>query len=131
MKKNKNLLGAIVFVCMVVLSCLPCFAATKVEDDISLMYVNVGNKGATINISNGTATCKATMTAKKSTSLKITMILQKKSGTAWINVETWTASKTGTSVSMVKTKAISTNSSYRIKVTFVAGGETLNQIVYP
>ena len=62
--------------------------------------------------------------AKKSSNLSITMKLQKKSGTTWTTVNTWSTSKEGVySLSLSKTYTISSGT-YRLYSTVSAGDET-------
>ncbi len=66
-----------------------------------------------------------------STSLKITVNLQKlKSGT-YETIETWTESGTGTHLELEETRLINVLCDYRIKVTCKAGSESNVSYAYP
>lgn len=93
-------------------------------------YKSIANKTATISVSGTTATCTARLAAKSSMSLSVKMVLQKKTASGWSNVKTWSASGTDTVVSLVKTQTVSSSGTYRLQVTFTAGGETITQTVY-
>lgn len=70
------------------------------------------------------ASCAATVTARKSTTLKIKMELQKNKSSGYTTVETWTDSSTGICLAISKTRNINIFYDYRLKVTFTAGSET-------
>lgn len=116
---------SIVIACLMVVSfALPVFA----ED---IRYSTIDTPTASLAISGSTASCYARLTAKRSVTLKIKMILQKKIGSTWSNVQSWSASKTGASLTLSKTKSVTSGGNYRLKVTFTAGSETVSQTVYP
>lgn len=136
MKVSMKRMLSIVLTGFMLVSCvLPVFAMDE-KDPVTPMasqtrYAVIRSKTAAINISGTTATCYAKLTAQSSVTLSIKMTLQKKSGSTWSNVQSWTSTKTGTSLTMTKTKAVSSGVSYRLKVTFTAGSETVSQTVYP
>ena len=122
--------GLLVIVCL-----LPAFAldeeAPAEPIDPEVPYVTIGDYNASIRISGKTATCTVTLTSQSVASLKVKMVLQKKSGSTWNNVQTWSGSKTGSSLTLSKTKSVTSGGTYRLKVTFTAGSETVSQTVYP
>ena len=132
----QNKVVAIFLMALMLLFCsLPVFALDEqVKEDPfvpEVRYSTIDSASASLSVSGTTATCYARLTAKRSVSLKIKMTLQKKSGSTWSNVQSWTGSKTGTSLTMTKTTAVSSGVSYRLKVTFTAGSEMVSQTVYP
>ena len=81
-----------------------------------------------LTISGIKATCKASLFAKKSTTLKIKLELQKKKSDGYETVETWTKSGNGLKLDLLETRNINRLCKYRIKATFTAGSE--KEIVY-
>lgn len=120
---------------MLMLCMLPVFALDQeepVEPTVPpTRYAVIRSKSASISISGTTASCFAKLTAQSSAALSIKMTLQKKSGSTWSNVQSWSASKSGTSLTLSKTKAVTSGGTYRLKVTFTAGSESVSQTVYP
>lgn len=135
MKVSMKRMLSILLTGFMLMSCaLPVFALDErdpVAPTVSqARYAVIRSKTASINISGTTATCYAKLTAQSSVTLSIKMTLQKKSGSTWSNVQSWTSTKTGTSLTMTKTKAVTSGASFRLKVTFTAGSETVSQTVY-
>lgn len=95
---------------------------------VELMYTTIETNRSKLSISGIKATCTASMTAKKSTTLKIKMELQKEKSSGYETVETWTSSKTGTALSVSESRNINILCDYRLKVTFTAGSESV--VVY-
>ena len=117
---------AIVFsVLLMFSSCI--VANADINDSISICYAEINSRDVNLTISGIKATCKASLFAKKSTTLKIKLELQKKKSDGYETVETWT-SKNGTSLTMTETRNINRLCKYRIKATFTAGSE--KEIVY-
>ena len=129
MKKNILKVVSLVLVIMTVLLTCACAFATNVDspaDEIEPdRYAVIGSTSLSFYISGVTAHCGASLSAKKSTSLQVVMTLQKKnsSGT-YSNVKTWSASKTGINLALSESRVINPLSTYRLKGTFTAGGET-------
>lgn len=105
-------------------------AAVKNEHEISPQYVTIGDNISSIKISGITAKCTATLTSNTSTKLAIKMELQKNKSGTYSTVETWTASKTGTTLGLTKSRNINILYDYRLKVTFTAGSETIVNYKY-
>lgn len=129
MKKSVLKIISVVLVVMTVfLTCCCAFASGTSDDagdEIPVRYTNIGAAGLTFAISGVTAHCAATLTAKKSMSLQIVMTLQKKnSNGTWSNVKTWSKTGTGVGIDLTQTRVINVLSTYRLKGTFTAGGET-------
>lgn len=93
--------------------------------------LNILTSSCSLDISGITSTSTAKMITKSSMSLKIKMELQKLKNGTYTTVETWTASKTGTTLSMTETRLINALSTYRLVVTFDAGNETVVRYAYP
>ena len=129
MKKNILKVVSLVLVVMTVLLTCACAFATNTDTPVDEIeptrYANIGAATLSFVISGVTANCGASLTAKKSCSLQIVMTLQKKnsSGT-WSNVKTWSATKTGINLALSQSRLINVLSTYRLKGTFTAGGET-------
>ncbi len=93
------------------------------ELGISLMMVNVSQQYnvLTIDSSSGLATVQCKIKGKENvTKTSISATLQKKVGSSWANVKTWTATTSTNKTSLRKTKNVVSGSSYRVKATFKA-----------
>ena len=104
---------------------------SPINEEVPTRYSTIQTTSSSITISGVTATCVAALKAQYSTTLKITMSLQKKnsSGT-YETVKTWTDSKTGTTLNLGGSKVINPLKTYRIKVSFTAGNETFTTYKY-
>lgn len=132
MTKVKKLLSVVLSVIMIC-SCSVCantvFAAESPdEEQIMPLYEDIQSYSAAITISGVTANCSVRVNAQSRSYIKIVMELQKKSGSSYSTVETWTGSTTSTGYSMSKSKTINRLSTYRLKATITVGSETI--IVY-
>ncbi|MBQ8063244.1 MAG: hypothetical protein IJ230_04830 [Clostridia bacterium] len=131
----KRLLSIALTGLMLMLCVLPVFALEQqnpVEPTVpAVPYAVIRSNSASVSVSGTKASCFAKLTSQSSAALSIKMTLQKKSGSTWSNVQSWSASKTGTSLTLSKTKTVTSGGSYRLKVTFTAGSETVSQTVYP
>lgn len=105
-------------------------ADDSTDNEIVYRYSTISSTSIDFTISGITAECAATLGAQYSTSLKIKMELQKKSGDSYSTVKTWSKSKTGTATSLSGTKVINPLSTYRLKVTYTAGSETVVRYKY-
>ena len=115
--------------CMIILSnTVAGIAAVNNGSEISPQYTNISYNTVTLTISGIKANCTATVRANKSVSLKIKMELQKEKSSGYETVETWTSSTTGTFLAISESRNINIFSTYRLKVTFTAGSETV--VVY-
>lgn len=83
------------------------------------------------SISGINSVMTATLTSQYSTSLKITMELQKLKSGVYKTIETYTETGSGYSLSMEETRLINALASYRLQVTFTAGSETVVSYAYP
>jgi len=107
------------------------YAAVSKEDAVSPRYVSIDSTVSSISISGIKATCKASVTASYSTSLKIKMELQKEKSSGYETVETWTKSGTGVYLADNQSRNINLLSDYRLKTTFTADGESVTLYSYP
>ena len=106
-------------------------ALADTENEEPTRYTVISNTSYAIIIKNLKATCSASLTANYSTTVKIKLELQKKSGGTYSTIKTWQDSRTGTSIGLEGSKVINPLSSYRLKVTFTAGSETVTYYDYP
>ena len=100
------------------------------DTEIVYRYSTIGSTSTTLTISGITASCGASLSAKYSTSLYIKMELQKYNGNAYSTIKTWTKSYNGTGTAISGSKTINPSNSYRLKVTFTAGSETIVRYKY-
>ena len=100
------------------------------DDEIDYRYSTIGTTAVGFDINGLTAECSAILTAQYSTSLKIKMELQKKSSGTYSTIKTWNKTATGVSTGVEGTKIINPLSTYRLKVTFTAGSETITRYKY-
>lgn len=126
MKTTKRLL-AILLCALMIFSCMQIAAVASA----STWNENISTNTCSLKISGINSTSIAKMTVAKSMALSIKMELQKvKSGT-YTTIETWSSSKTGVTISMEETRLINMLATYRLKVTFTAGSETIIRYAYP
>ena len=129
MKKSILKIISVVLVVMTVfLTCCCAFASgtsDDADDEIPVRYTYIGAATLVFSISGLTAHCAGSLSAKKNCSMQVVMTLQKKnSDGTWSNVKTWSKTGTGTSLTLTQTRVINVLSTYRLKGTFTAGGET-------
>ena len=129
MKKSiLKVLSVALVVLTVFLTCACAFATSAdeyIDEEIPVRYTTINAATLSFTISGVTASGAATLTAKKSTSLQVVMTLQKKnSDGTWSNVKTWSKSGSGVSLVVSGSKVINVFSTYRMKGTYTAGGET-------
>lgn len=81
---------------------------------------------SSLAISGSTATCAGTGSAYASmaSSVKLNMYLQKKNGTTWGNVTSWSTTAPSSTAIISKTYTISSGT-YRVKIVCTAGRETV------
>ena len=106
-----------------------CNAAVN-NEEITPYYVNIASNNASLNISGIKATCSASLKSNSSVSLSITMELQKEKSSGYETVKTWSSSTMGNYLSMSESRNINILSTYRLKVTFTAGSETVTVYRY-
>lgn len=93
-------------------------------------FVNINNYNCYCSISGLTLYASASLTSKSSMYLQIKMELQKLSDGTYGTIKTWSSSRTGLSLDMDESKLINVFSTYRIKVTFTAGSESVVTYAY-
>lgn len=120
MKNTKRLL-AILICAVMVFSCVQISALAVVP----MRYTYVKDKDCSFSISGANSTSIAKLYATKKMELSVTMELQKLKSGEYKTIETWSESKTATSIEMSETRIINVLSTYRLKVTFEAGNETI------
>lgn len=123
----------------ILLCCLFCFsidsfAENDIQDSKDIFpekYSTISSMSCSLSISGINSVSFAVLRTNSSTTLKIKMELQKiKSGT-YTTIETWNYSKTGTVISADESRLINILCTYRLKVTFTAGTETIVSYAYP
>lgn len=105
-------------ICLVSTLICPVIAfATGNNIPITPMYDYTGQVQAVLEINSGTATCMGSVSASNaSNKVSIQVILQKKVGTKWSNVDSWSSSGTG-SASKKGTKSLTKGYQYKVVVT--------------
>ena len=98
------------------------FPDTKIVEPA---YENISANSCSLKISGVNSVSSAVLHAKGSMYLHIKMELQKKKSGIYQTIETWTASRTGMVLTMEEERLINVLASYRLKVTFTAGSETV------
>lgn len=132
--KTKKVLCALMAVLMICLGSIAVFAQTtdkRNDEVIPQRYANISKNECWINISGIKATMYASVVAKSSMSLKIVMELQKVKSGQYTTIETYTDSKTGTFLQLEETRLMNALATYRLKVTFTAGSESVVSYAYP
>ena len=94
------------------------------QSEIQLQSIYINKSSCFISISGITANCTSSLNTRSSTKLSIKMELQKKKSGTYETIKTWSASKTGTYLSVAEKRAINLLADYRLKTTFTAGMET-------
>ena len=106
-------------------------AEADTADEEPTRYSVISANSYNIYISGLKATCSGSLTAQYSTTVKIKLELQKKSGGTYSTIKTWSDSRTGVTISLDGSKIINPLSDYRLKATFTAGSETVTRYDYP
>ena len=101
------------------------------QSEIQLQSIYINKSSCFISISGITANCTSSLNTRSSTKLSIKMELQKKKSGTYETIKTWSASKTGTYLSVAEKRAINLLADYRLKTTFTAGTETRGAYAYP
>ena len=134
MKKKVKVVLSMLFVLLFILQLMIGVFGETIElpgeEPGQTRYSNVSTCSCSCYISGITLYASASLTAKRSMSLHITIELQKLSDGSYSTIKTWDGSKTGLSLNMDESKLINVFASYRIKVTFNAGGETVTDYDY-
>ncbi len=108
-------------------------SAAEVEEDYGVMpcWTTIQSIKATLTISGINSTSHVVLYSQVSTSLKITVNLQKLKSGSYETLETWTETGTGKYLELNESRLINILSDYRIKVTCKAGTETNVSYAYP
>ncbi len=127
MKKSKRLVAFVL--CFIIL--FSSFQSIAFCETNSVKYTNISTNEYLLTISGINSTSYAKMTAARSMSLSIKMELQKLKSGAYSTIETWTSNTTGVVLKMEESRLINLLATYRLKVTFTAGSETIVRYAYP
>lgn len=92
------------------------------EAEIRPYYVNVRSITCSLDISDGVATCKGSMSIQNATTGTITIELQQKKDNSWIKIKSWTDS--GSSLCSVTKKCEVSKGSYRLKLSYKCGADS-------
>ena len=123
-----------VAMCLMMVGSMTAMALTPDSSDtgtVAPMYANISANSCSLTISGINSVSSAVLHAKSVMSLKIKMELQKKKSGVYQTIETWTDSRTGAVLSMEEERLINVLASYRLKVTYTAGSETVVYYAYP
>lgn len=110
---------------------LSAYATDTTDEENPVRYTVISSHVSKITISGITAKCTASLTSSGNTSLKIKMELQKKKSGTYETIKTWTDTDTGHYLAVSHSRAINVLSTYRLKTTFTAGGESAVVYSYP
>jgi hypothetical protein len=124
-KKSKALL-TILGVSCTLLFAMPVHASdetSRYDEEISVQYVSLESVSSSLSISSGKATCKGVVIGASGKTCSVQVTLQKKSGSSWLNVKTWSATGS-TACTASGAYAISKGTSYRVKVIGKCGSES-------
>lgn len=100
------------------------------SNEIMPLYTTIETYGVNFEVSGFTITAVANIKSQVSTSLKITIYLQKETSNGYETIKTWTKSGTGYSLALSETATANIFLNYRIKVTMTAGSETITVFRY-
>lgn len=123
-----------VAMCLIMCGSTAAMALTMDSPDTKIVepaYENISANSCSLKISGVNSVSSAVLHAKGSMYLHIKMELQKKKSGIYQTIETWTASRTGMVLTMEEERLINVLASYRLKVTFTAGSETVVYYDYP
>ena len=123
---NKTICGVLCLILLIAAVQLPAFS-----EDSETKLQNITYTSCSLTISGVNSTSDAALHTRTSMSISIAMELQKLKSGSYSTIKTWSASKTGTQLSMEETRLINVLASYRLKVTFTAGNETVISYAYP
>lgn len=93
-------------------------AAFDSQDSIAPYMSNIQSGACNLSISSGTAAPYAQVRGQSGTTkCKIVLTLQKKSGSSWVEVDSWSSTKNASAMSLSKSKAVSKGKQYRAVAT--------------
>ena len=122
---NKRIRCLLFMFCLILLGINnTCYTeAATGTDIISPLYDVIITAKPTLTITDNQAKAVTTVSARKKCDISITMKLQKKSGSSWTTIKTWSSSKEDTAfLSLSQTYTVNTGS-YRVYSAITAGGE--------
>lgn len=91
------------------------------ENNISPRYANINQADATLSVSSGTATVRATISGvSKVTKVTVYAYLQQYTGGTWKTVANWSQSANASSTTLVKSAIVSSGYTYRVQATCYA-----------
>lgn len=126
MMKKKLCLLTLLIVVLCAFSRTPDTYAAEVESDETIimpLYVTIKSGKASLTLTDSGVHCSATVTTQRKADIDITMYLQKKSGTTWVNVKTWnTSADNAASLSLQKNYTVASGT-FRVKALMEADGE--------
>ena len=134
MKTTKAAICIVMALVMCFIGCVTVGAqetSKETVENYTPRYAVIASKSCSLTISGLNATMKASLRSQVSASLKITMELQKLKSDVYKTIETYTDTGSGYSLSMEETRLINAFATYRLKVTFTAGSETVVSYAYP
>ena len=127
---HRRIIPILVAVAITISMAMPTFAVSSGSGPQKYLIKYVSSVSTKLDIKKGTAyiSVKVRDAGKKSTKIVSTAYLQRKSGSSWKNIDSWTGSTTSGSLSITKSKKIS-KGTYRVKsVTKAYKGKTLETI---
>ena len=126
----KKSIKRFLLVCLLAISvCNPIYTEAATSSDmITPYYVNIQNAEAFLTLNGSQAIAETKIYTKKKLDISITMKLQKKSGSSWTTVKTWTESKKDSVILNVNKTYTISSGTYRIYSTVSAGTETITLI---
>lgn len=112
-------------VCVIwsILNCSCYVEAAVNENEISPFFTMISKATARLFNSDGTLTLQTEVTAKKTCDMSIVMNLQRKSGSTWTTVKTWSVSEKNVNVLKLKKTYSVPKGTYILSATVSAGGE--------
>ena len=135
LKKNP-IIGALCIIVCLFATPRSLAADTLLHDDeiVSPCMEYISNTVCKIGISNGVATSTAIVSGNPllTTKCQIILKLQQKTGSSWKTIQIWTDSKTGSYMTLSKTKTVTKGKTYRATATFTvwSGTKTESKTVY-
>lgn len=98
----------------------------NVFEEITPRYTEINTLTAYFDISGTKAEMTVKVTCSSSKKVSIKMILQRKDGDSWANVQTWNKTGTGNQT-LSKSMVVTDGRKYRMKYIVTAGSETITE----
>ena len=132
---TKRLISVVLAIMILLSACSAAACETaKAEDneyEIMPCFTTIVTEKYSIIINGLKATVTASLIPAYTTSLQITLVLQKYKNGGWYADETWVATAYDDCLITEGKKTINIFADYRLKVTFKADQETSTRIMYP